>query len=432
MHIFFKITNYIQEKVAHPGVQRHSKNLGWMFFAKIGSMLITFLATAYIARNLGPTNYGELSYAISFVSLFSFMASMGIDGILHRELIKYPERRNELLGSAIGIRIIASVITVIITILTAFLVSPKDVSILLIVIVSLGSIAGSFQLLGYEFQAESKSKYPSILSLGIVLILNILKIIIIFFDQGVIYLALVILLEPILYSVGYIYLKNKFYNDFQEIKFKSETAWLILKDSFPLIFASAFYLIYARIDQVMLKNMVNAEAVGLYDSAVRLSEISYFIPQILIVSLLPTIINAKKTSDGLYYKRIKKLFLVILLISTLISLATTMLSEKLVVIIFGAGFLGAVPILGIYVWSNIGASLNMAIQQILVVENSIKFISISAFFGMITNVALNMILIPEYGASGAAFATLISYMIPVVSMLLFKKTRTILVNIIKM
>lgn len=432
MHIFFKITNYIQEKVAHPGVQRHSKNLGWMFFAKIGSMLITFLATAYIARNLGPTNYGELSYAISFVSLFSFMASMGIDGILHRELIKYPERRNELLGSAIGIRIIASVITVIITILTAFLVSPKDVSILLIVIVSLGSIAGSFQLLGYEFQAESKSKYPSILSLGIVLILNILKIIIIFFDQGVIYLALVILLEPILYSVGYIYLKNKFYNDFQEIKFKSETAWLILKDSFPLIFASAFYLIYARIDQVMLKNMVNAEAVGLYDSAVRLSEISYFIPQILIVSLLPTIINAKKTSDGLYYKRIKKLFLVILLISTLISLATTMLSEKLVVIIFGAGFLGAVPILGIYVWSNIGASLNMAIQQILVVENSIKFISISAFFGMITNVALNMMLIPEYGASGAAFATLISYMIPVVSMLLFKKTRTILVNIIKM
>jgi O-antigen/teichoic acid export membrane protein len=164
---------FIQEKFTHPGFQKHSKNMSWMFFARIGSMAITFFATAYIARNLGPTNYGELSYAISFVSLFSFIAYLGIDQILHRDLIKYPEQKNELLGSAIALRLFASLVTVIITTTTALLVSSKDVSLLLIFIISLSTFFGSFQLLGYEFQAEAKSKYPSILLLCIVIILNI-------------------------------------------------------------------------------------------------------------------------------------------------------------------------------------------------------------------------------------------------------------------
>ncbi|MCF7843482.1 flippase [Candidatus Gracilibacteria bacterium] len=429
MDTYKKITLYIQEKIAHPGVQKHSKNMGWMFFAKIGSMVITFLATAYIARNLGPTNYGQLSYAISFVSLFSFIASLGIDQILYRDLIKEPEKRNELLGSAIGLRAIASIMAVIAIAVTTLLISDKDVSIFLIFIISLSPLLGSFQLLSYEFQSEVKSKHTSILVLLVVLTLNILKIVTILLNGGVIYLAFIVLLEPLFYSVGYIYLKEKIYGDIGKLKLSKTTAISILKDSYPLIFASAFYLIYARIDQVMLKHMINSEAVGLYDAAVRISEVSYFVPQILIVSLLPAIINAKKTSSELYYARTKKLILTLLSTSFILAFITTILSKNLILIIFGAGFLGAIPILHIYVWSNIGASLNSMTQQILITENLTRFVSITTFFGMIINVTLNIILIPKYGVSGAAFATLISYMIPFLSMLLFTKTRLILKNI---
>src|SRR3989344_2806256 len=86
------------------GLRRYTKNLGWMFFARIGTMAIGLLATAYIARNLGPTSYGELSYAISFVMLVGMFASLGIDQTISRELILFPEKRNAVMGTALSIR----------------------------------------------------------------------------------------------------------------------------------------------------------------------------------------------------------------------------------------------------------------------------------------------------------------------------------------
>ncbi|MBP9866830.1 MAG: flippase [Candidatus Pacebacteria bacterium] len=401
-----------------------------MLIAKIISLLITLISTAYIARHLGPKNYGELSYAISFVSLFSFIASLGIDQVLHREIIRTPEKKDELLGSAIVLRIISSLFTILITTFSAFLISPKDVSLLLIFILSTTFIFGSFQLLSYEFQAESKSKYPSILSLAVLIILNILKILTVFLDGGVIYLAGIILLEPILYSLGYIYLKNTFYRNIFLLSYKKDTIISLLKDSFPLIFASAFFLIYARIDQVMLKNMIDSKAVGLYDSAVRISELSYFLPQILLTSLFPAIINAKKISEEIYYKRLKKLLFFLILLSITIAFFTTLLAKHILLIIFGGAFITALPALYICIWSILGSSLSTFTQQILLTENLTKFISIATFFGMIINIILNSILIPKYGISGAAIATLISYMVPFISLFLYAKTRKIILSII--
>lgn len=420
---------YIKEKVAHPGVRKHSKNMGWMFFSKIASMVVAFITTAYVARHLGPTNYGQLSYALSYTGLFGFLAALGIDQILYRDLIIYPEKRDVYMGSALTLRVVASIITVLLCTASAFIWSPNDVSLTLIFLVSLTFVFSSFLLLGYEFQAEAKQKYPSIFSIFIVLILNILKIIVIFSDKGVIYLAGIIMLEPILYGLGYWYLRTKEYGSIKNLRFDKTIALSMLKDSFPLIFASAFFAIYARIDQVMIKNMMNAESVGLYDSAVRISELWYFVPNIIVAGLFPAIINAKKTSAELYYKRTKKLFLLVIAISIFTALPTALLSKYLISIIFGAGFIGALPVLQIYVWSNIGAALNLVMQQLLVVENMTKIISLTTFCGMITNVILNLILIPKYGMPGAAFASLISYMIPFISLLLFKKTRQLILNI---
>ncbi len=420
---------YIKEKTQHPGIRKYSENIGWMFFAKIASMIISFITTTYIARNLGPTNYGQLSYAVSFVGLFGFIAGLGIDQILYRDLIKYPEKRNEYMGSAIGLRMFASIIAIIFCILFAYFLSPKDVSLLLIFIVSLGFIFSSFILIAYEFQAMVDQKYTSLLVVIVILILNILKILVIIYGKGVIYLAFVVLLEPILYAIGYLYLRIKKIGTVRYWKFDKKIALSILKDSFPLIFSSAFFLIYARIDQVMIKNMMDATSVGLYSSAVSISEVWYFIPAIITSGLFPAIINAKKISEELYYKRIKKLFILILFISIITAIPTSFFSKNLLTIIFGTGFVGATTVLQIYVWSNIGGILNSFAQQVLVAENITKTISLMTFLGMIVNVTLNLFWIPRYGMAGAAFASLVSYLIPSLSLILFKQSRRIILSI---
>lgn len=424
------IFSYIKDKLAHYGFRRYAKNIGWMFFARIATMVVSFIATAYTARNLGPTNYGELSYAISFVGIVTFFANLGIEQVLCRDLLKHPSKRNEYLGSAIALKAGASFLAFIVSSLLAFKFSPKDVSLYLIFIIGLGPLLGSFSLLSYEFQADLKSKYPSIFSVLVTIILNILKIAVIYFDQGVIYLASIIILEPVLYSIMYIFLHKKLYGNIFHFRFDGAIARSLLKDSLPLVFASAFFAIYARVDQVMIKNMLNTEAVGLYDAAVRMSEISYFIPNIIVAGLFPAIINAKRVSEDLYYKRAKKLLYLLLAISTGVALLTTLFSYHITYIIYGAGFAGSVLILKIYVWSNIGTALNLFTQQILVAENLTKNISLLLFIATLVNIGLNILYIPSHGTSGAAFASLISYTVPFIALGFIPTTRSLFKKII--
>ena len=176
---------------------------------------------------------------------------------------------------------------------------------------------------------------------------------------------------------------------------------------------------------------MGAASVGLYSSAASVSEVWYFIPNIIMTAVFPAIINAKKISEKLYYERIKKLFWVLILISILTALPTTLLSKSIITFIFGIGFAGAFNVLQIYVWSNIGAALNLLAQQLLITENFTKIITVITFLGMATNVLLNIFLIPRYGMSGAAFASMISYIIPFCSLILFKQSRKIILNLFK-
>lgn len=421
--------DYFKEKWKHSGFQKYLKNMSWIFSIKILSMAVSFIATAYIARNLGPSNYGQLSYALSYIGLFGFLSALGIDQVLYRDLVKYPNKKDTYIGTAIYLRTIASIFTILLCTLIAYLFSSSDVSIVLIFLLSLTFIFNTFQLLSYEFQAEAKSKYTTTVSLIIVILLNILKIIVICKGKGVIYLASIILLEPILYAVGFLYFRIKVYGSIKNLSIDFNIAKSMIKDSLPLMFASAFASVYSRIDQVMIKNMIDSTSVGLYDSAVRISELWYFVPSIIVGSLFPAIINARNTSPDLYYIRIKKLLLTLISISALTTLPTALFSKYFILIIFGPSFINALPILNVYIFSNIGACLTLITQHILIIENKSKIILITTFCGMVTNVLLNFYLIPIYGSYGAAIATLISYFIPFLSLFLFNFSRNLLKKI---
>lgn len=420
--------SYLKEKWAHAGFQKYFKNFGWMFFGRVSSMIVSLIATIYVARNLGPQNYGELSYAISFVSIFSFIAVLGIDQILYRDLVHYPEKRNQYMGSALVLRLMASFIAVILCIGSAFYFSPKDISVFLISLLSISFILNSFQIINYEFQADVKSKFPSLLALYVAILLNLLKILVVILGKGVIYLAIVLLLESVFYAVGYVYYRYRFYGSFSAWSFDKEIAKKILKDSWPLTFASAFALVYARIDQVMIKNMMDAGSVGIYDAAVRLSEVWYFIPSIISSSLFPAIINAKKTSTASYYSRIKKLTILLVILSVAISLPVTLLSGFIIKTIFGPAFIGSVLILQIYIWSTLSTSINSVVNLYLVAENFKKTLLFSTFAGMLVNIILNIYWIPMYGAVGAAYATLVSYAVPCLLVFATPKARNLLRN----
>lgn len=410
---------------AHAGFRKYLGNAGWLFGARILTLGISFLATLYVARNLGPESYGQLSYATSFIALFGFVASLGIDGILYRDLIRHPEKKEAFLGTALFLKLAAGTVAAGMAIALSRSFASDDVSSILILVLAATFILNAFQIIQFEFQARADSKYPSLVGIGVAIVLNLLKVLVIVAGEGVIYLACILLFESVLYAVAYLWIyARKHAQSLPRWHFDRVYAISLLKDSFPLIALSAFSIIYARIDQVFIKHLIDAHAVGIYDAAVRVAEIWSFIPGLLIAALFPAIVNAKSVSGDLYSKRLGRLAALLISIAIGTAFVVSLSAPLIMRVLYGEAFMAGVPVLQVYVWAFIGTSLGILITQYLVTENLRRILTVVAFVPMFVNVLLNLLWIPRYGVVGAAYATLISYSLMPFMLLAFRQTRT--------
>lgn len=395
----------------HEGFRRYFKNTGWMFAGQMFSLLISFFVGAWLARYLGPENYGVFNYAISFAGLFGFIAPLGVDAILSRDLVVHPEKRDELMGTAFGLKLIGGIIAFLSASLAAYFLETSYLIKIIVVIFSFNFVLSSFNIISTFFSSNVESKKNVKVLFFSSLIAAILKIALITFRVGIIWLSVILLLEFAIQSIGFISSYKKDNLLIKKWRFNKVLAGSILKKSWFLMLASAAAFIYLKIDQVMIGKMMSATDVGLYAAAVKLADIWYFIPGIICASLFPAIINAKKISDKIYRNRLNNLYWFMFVASILIALPITLFSRSLISFIFGFQYIGASSILQIYVWAGVGMFLGIAVNQYLLSENMMKTIFVLSFLTMTVNVMLNLILIPYLGLNGAALATLVSYLI---------------------
>lgn len=391
------------------GLKRYGSNTFSLLTVRIFSSLVSLFVVVYLTRYLGPENYGQLSYALSFVGLFSILGSLGIDSVLYRELVQHPHRRDAYLGSAFIIKFIAGLLAGAFATIAALFFVDDDVSRTVIFILAGTFIFNAFNVITYEFQAQVEQKRLALGSISVVVILNLLKLFIIYIQEGIIYIAIVLLLESLLYAIMFSFLRTRHYGSLRSWRFEPTIAHSIIRDSWPFVFVAVFTSIYARIDQVMLKHLLDSTAVGLYDAAVRIAEAWLFIPGIVASSLLPAIMNGRRVSITEYKKRLSYLIALLTVGSILIALPASFFADWIINILYGQSYLGSVDVFAVYVWSGVFISISAAVQYFLLAERMHKTIFFTSCGTMLLNVFLNLLLIPNYGIVGAAWATLVSY-----------------------
>ena len=431
---------------SHQGFMKYFKNTSWLFGEKILRMIVGLFVSIWVARYLGPEQFGLFSYAQSFVGLFTAIATLGLDGIVVRELVKDESRRDELIGTAFWLNILGALGVLIVLAIAINFTSNDSYTSSLVFIIASATIFQSFNVVDMYFQSKVLSKYIVYANVISLFISSIVKITLILNEAPLIAFAWVILFDSFILASGFIYfyLKNRRHNEQPNRysvfdtessfawKFNKSTAFSLLKDSWPLILSGIVISIYMKIDQVMIKEMMNAEAVGQYAAAVRLSEAWYFIPMVIASSLFPAIINAKKQSEELYYARLQKLYSLMVWLAIAIALPMTFLSDWVVHFLYGEQYNQAGSVLMIHIWAGVFVFLGVASGKWLLSENLQISSTVNTSIGAIVNIWLNYILIPKIGVSGAAWATLISYFVAAyLCLLFFKKTRINFANLSK-
>ncbi len=394
--------------ISSQGFKRYFANTSWLMGHRVLSMVVALFVGVYVARYLGPERFGLLSYAGSFVGLFTALATLGLDGIMVRELVKTPERRDELLGTAFWLKAVGAILMWIgIAAAVPFTHNDTQTNIL-IIIIAFAVIFQAFNVIDFNYQAEVKSKFVVYAHLVQLVVSSITKLVLVWISAPLVWFACVFLLDAVVLAVGMtaMYLKNT--GKVWYWKWRWQTARVLLKDSWPLILSGMVISIYMKIDQIMIKEMLDAKQVGHYAAAVRLSEAWYFIPMAITSSVFPAIINAKKQSEELYYQRLQKLYNLMVWLAVGIALPTTFIAPWVISVLYGEAFLPAAGVLSIHIWAGVFVFLGVASGKWFITENFMKLSFYRTFLGAIGNVVFNLIFIPILHIKGAAIGTLLA------------------------
>ena len=408
----------------HPSIRKYFSNTSWLLGERILRMGVSLFVGIYIVRYLGPEKYGLLSYTMSFVWIFSALLDLGHREIIVRELVLYPEQRNVILGSAILLRLSGAVFLVSGVAIGLQLVDNDEQTSLMIVIIALGMAFQSWELIDYYFQSQVQSKYTAWAQTVQLIVASLIKIYLIIWQAPLIYFAAIFSLEYVITAALFLIMYKWQVGSFPIRNCNLKYAKQMLKNSFPLLLTGTAILIYMKIDQVMLKELVGTETVGTYAAAVKLCEVWYHIPVLIAVSLYPAIIGVKDKDPALYHAQLQKLYTLLVWVALVLAIPITFLADWIIYILYGNEYIESVIILKIYVWAGIFVSMSLANNKWMVIENFQNYILLTTLLGMSSNIIFNVILIPSYGAPRAAVATLISYGIgSYLSLFLFAKVR---------
>jgi len=382
---------------------------GWLVAERIFRMVISFFVGIAIARYLGPEQYGQLNYAQSFVALFSSIAALGLDGIVVRNIVRQPSRTDEIMGSAFVLKMFGSLFTISLTIALILFMRPEDRHMQwMVALISLGLILQSFDTIDYWFQSQVSAKvkvYTYALSFFLI---SVVKVVMIAVHAPLIAFAYAGMAEAVIIAAGLLIGYRIHGRYVRSWRVSLACALDMLRDSWPLILSSLAILIYMRIDQIMIGEMAGDHELGVYSVAVRLGEMWYFVPVAIVSSTYPSIVRAKEISEELFYERLQHLYDVMALIGYIVAIVTTCFASVLVAL-FGRDYAEVVPLLLCYIWIGLFVNLGVARSSFLNTMNYTRLQFATSLMGCVTNVGLNLLLIPPYGAMGATVASLFSY-----------------------
>lgn len=392
-----------------PNLLKIIGNTAWLLADRLLRMGIGLLVGVWVARYFGPEDFGIYNYAIAFTSIFNTVANLGLDSIVVRNIVSQPSSKDEVLGTAFVLKMIAQVAALVLAVVVILLLRPNDsLTHWLIGIIAAGMFFESFFVIDFWFQSQVQSKYAVWFKNVGFLLASCGRVLLIQAQAPLILFAWAYAAETALSAVGLVVAYRVKGFLLKAWQFSWRCAKELLKDSWTLILSSFVIMIYMRMDQLMLGQMIGDRAVGIYSAAVKISELWYFVPMAVTNSVFPSIVKAKQESTQLYYERIQKVLDFLSILSYAVAIPVALLSNQFVTLLYGESYIEAGAILTIHIWTGIFVSSGLVRSLWTTAENLMPFAFMTTATGAIVNVVLNYFLIKSYGGVGAAISTLIA------------------------
>ncbi len=389
--------------------QTFAKNTFWLFFGEMIGRILKLAIVVFATRQLGVAGWGLFSYGLAFVSFFYLLGDLGINTFIIRELSKDAADSRKYLGMSFILKMGILVILFIISIIAGPHIGNIRLGLDLLTILSIlyfSDCAREFALsVNRSLGKMEREAFSKILMNIIIMILGILLVI-----KSATPLSL-----AIAYAIGSgiatIYVMWAIRGEFRKIewKFSREGLKTIYTFSWPIIIIGLFSFIF-NIDSIMLGQIKSATDVGLYSAAQRIVQFMSIIPAFIAMSIFPTF-SKNNTDDIKLITIFEKIMMLVFAIGIPMAIGGLLLSTKIMPFVFGHEYITGGLTLGILMISLLASFPNVILTNVIFSKNLQRTFIIATLMGVFVNIILNFLLIPPYGAIGAAISVTVTQML---------------------
>ncbi|EFO79238.1 polysaccharide biosynthesis protein [Oscillochloris trichoides DG-6] len=391
-------------------MRRIIHNTGWLMLDRILRLMAGMLVSFWLARYLGPSAFGSYNYALALSMFVGSVATLGLDTIVVRELVRDPPAAPTILASAALLRFCAGLVAVGLATLAVALLRPAEPVILLLTLFfSLAAPLQAFSTIDLWFQAQVDVR-PIVTARTLAFILaTLLKLWLLLIHAPILAFAAMFALEALLGAGAALFAYQRRTRMLWQWRCTVAQARSLLTASWPLIFSGLLVTLYLRIDQIMLGQMVGDAEVGLYAAAVRIAEAFPLLPIAIVTSAYPTLVALRQSDPQRFSAQLQRLYALVAALGYASTLTVTLTAPWLLQLLAGPSYAAATPILILLTWAGMFSALGVARTTYLNAENLTHLHTITVLIGAVANVGLNWWLIPHWGGVGAALASLITY-----------------------
>ncbi len=414
------------------GFRKYFRNTSWMFVDKVVRLGAVLITSIFVTRYLGPELFGQLNYASAFVGIFFALTSMGLDDILIRDLVRRPDRRNQLMGTAAGIKLGGAVVLFLTVVVLALAKHMDHTTLMMVLLIASAEFLKPFVVVEQYFYSQVKGRTAAQVNMVQVVIASLFRLGLILAHAPLVWFAWSYVVEMAAGVAGYLIAYKRDGSTWRNWRFSKQTAWYLLHQSWPLVIYGLALYVQAKIDQVMIGDILrsslgeagaNAE-VGQYSAALKMIEALGFVPGIVVASLAPAITRARAQDKKLYQERLVNQYRLMFILFLVVSVPLYFVAEPAMVLLFGEKFRMAGYLLSLFAIRLFFTNMGVAKASFITNESLFKYSLVTAVVGAVLNISMNYLLIPTYQSIGAIWAMIGSFFVSIFLVdLFFKEAR---------
>ncbi|MCW5910442.1 MAG: flippase [Cyclobacteriaceae bacterium] len=408
--------NFFPKKIRQQLEGRHNlfavlHNSGWLMADKVFKAMVTLIVGAWVARYLGPTEYGKLAYILAIVAFFQVVSTLGLDGIVVRDIAKNKDEAGVILGTTFMMRLIVGMICWLgLVVFMVLIYGWGNENMWLALFIGGSLLFQAADTIDLWFQSQTQSRRTVLAKFIAILISSSLRVVFITLKAPLVYFAVAFLVEFSIAALALYFSYQRFRCEQKWVVQVNERGRKLLKESWPFILSSVSVMVYMRIDQVMIRNILGEMELGIYSAVIALSTGWYIIANTVYSSILPSLTRVKEQNEQLFLQRLVTMFRLLILVSVTLTLLTVWQGENLIQLIYGTKYISGSTALSIHVFTNISVFLGVGQGVWIINYRKSKLFLIQTLVGGAVSIVLNTIFIPLFGISGAALSATLSFL----------------------